>query len=259
MDPLPAPAVAERVDSVLNGKSEVVRDQEFIAPFISIKRQDESVSKWNTFKSGHTLGRLTVVRATVEASEHISTTVNIPLPSALRKPTITQQASKRIISDVTYNTYPDGDTAEDEPSLNTTELPEESSQTYPEAKHMGRVTAVTFGNVEVRDHSLSKEHTVIGTVEEYEAQRRSIKRPPQYVPKDAPTKKSLTYETMRVQGTTTAPKPAQVAHHEPSPPQESLYHDFEEKFQSKRTKKKSFFWGLFKRRSTKKRDLLDHM
>jgi len=138
-------------------------------------------------------------------------------------------------------------------------------------------SAVTFGNVEVREDSLIR-GAVTETVEEYEAskQRKLPKEahPSGYssssLPKDAPTKKS--YETpvvVRVQAkVVAAPKARQVAHDSSERTaastysSESLYGDFEDKFQSGKQKKKGGgggFFGWFKRRSAKKRNVLEHM
>ena len=242
-----------------------------------IKHQDEkSFSEWDAIKSD-TRGRPIVVKATVRStpvpSPKMPSTPKGTLPSALRTPTFIARANARIKSEDTCITHPEsrnGDSDDDDDEDYSKELalvtPEQVSPSFLEAKSSPRVNGVSFGSVEVREHSFNEGLSVIDTVEGYEAKRRDAKQLPR-VPKDAPTKKSLTYETIRVQGVTKTPRSTQVAHHEPqslqSPPsQDFLYSDFEAKFQSRENKrggKMKLFFGFFKRKSSKKNSSLVHI
>ena len=239
--------------------------------FCSIQpRGEKSFSEWDALKSDPARSRPIIVQATARSKTvaPLQKTAGAPkgtLPSALRKPTIIARAnnSTRIKSEGTCTTtdpesWNDEDYRKEDSLLYT---PEPTAPSFlEETKSNARVNGVSFGNVEVREHSLRKELSVVDTVDGYEAKRKHAKQ----VPKDAPTKKSLTYETIRVQGMTTTPRPTQVAHHEPPPsspsaPQDFLYSDFEAKFQTKRNKKGSkigAFFGLFKRKFSKKNDSL---
>lgn len=248
-----------------------------------IKQQQDgkSFSDMDALKSADTRGRPIVVvkaiaRSTPVPSPKMPGATKATLPSALRKPTVIARANARIKSEDTCVTHPEsrnGDSEQDDDDNEdySKELalvtPEQASPSFLEAKSGARVNGVSFGNVEVREHSFTQGLSVIDTVEGYEAKRRDAKQLPR-VPKDAPTKKSLTYETIRVQGISKTPRPTQVAHHEPPSPQlppspeDFLYSDFEAKFQSRENKrggKMNFLFGFFKRRSAKKNSSLVHI
>lgn len=259
MDPPAAMAFesARSLASKLDAPVAVQAATRVLSPTLYSTKQDgeDSRSELSTSKSDAPSGRR-VAHVTLVATEK-NRSKKAAGGSVLKTPSIIKSSLPQITEDASFRADEPGDLNDKEPSLVSTEQGDESSFSFISTRSAR--SAVTFGNVEVREDSLIR-GAISDSVEEYEAKRRpKPTEPARSMPKDAPTKKSLTYETIRVQATTATPKSRQVAHEPPHQTAESLYGDFEDKFQSRRTKKKGGFFGFFRRKSSKKRNMLEHM